>query len=182
MQIGVLSLQHVVIVCLHTLLLNPTLEIFVLFTCRKLVVGIVLYYRLKATLSVAFPWLSDVIDQRSASAGECFRPRQRGRHWLRLRVCDLFNVFEVAKCVQVFDWIFVSVEFTTVRGLNVLGYAVRMIRFFSNASWRCSGWCNLICLSRQLSEVNFFRHENSGQCKGVVSGIVDITRGVEYPV
>ena len=80
MQIGVLSLQHVVIVCLHTLLLDPTLEIFVLFTCRKLVVGIVLYYRLKATLSVAFPWLSDVIDQRSASAGECFRPRQRGRH------------------------------------------------------------------------------------------------------
>jgi len=28
--------------------------------------------------------------------------------------------------------------------------------------------------------VNFFRHENSGQWKGVFSGIVDDTRGVEY--
>jgi len=38
----------------------------------------------------------------------------------------------------------------------------------------------LIFLSHQLSEVNFFQHENSGERKGVFSGIVDDTRGVEY--
>jgi hypothetical protein len=38
---GVFFLQHVVTVCLHTLLLDPTLDIFVLFTHRKQVVGIV---------------------------------------------------------------------------------------------------------------------------------------------
>jgi len=31
----------------------------------------------------------------------------------------------------------------------------------------------VICLSRQLSEVNFFRHENLGQREVVFSGIVD---------
>jgi hypothetical protein len=41
-QSGVFFLQHVVIVRLHTLNLDPTLDIFVLFTRRKLVVGIVL--------------------------------------------------------------------------------------------------------------------------------------------
>jgi hypothetical protein len=40
MQSGVFFLQHVVIVCLHTLLVDPTLDIFVLFTRRKRVVGI----------------------------------------------------------------------------------------------------------------------------------------------
>ena len=39
-QSGVFFLQHVVIVRLHTLLLDPTLDIFVLFTRRKRVVGI----------------------------------------------------------------------------------------------------------------------------------------------
>jgi len=58
--------------------------------------------------------------------------------------------------------------------------ALRIVRFFWRATSRCSGWCNLICLSRQLSEVNFFQHENLGQQKGVFSGIVDDTRGVEY--
>ena len=38
----------------------------------------------------------------------------------------------------------------------------------------------MIGLSRQLSEVNFFQHEISGQRKGVFTGIVDDTRRVEY--
>jgi len=37
----------------------------------------------------------------------------------------------------------------------------------------------VICLSRQMSEVNFFQHENSGQRNGVFSGIVDDGGGVE---
>jgi hypothetical protein len=41
-QSGVFFLQHVVIVRLHALLLDPTLDIFVLFTRRKWVVGIIL--------------------------------------------------------------------------------------------------------------------------------------------
>jgi hypothetical protein len=41
-QSGVFFLQHVVIVHLHALLLHPTLDIFVLFTRRKRVVGIFL--------------------------------------------------------------------------------------------------------------------------------------------
>jgi len=42
MQSCVFFLQHVVIVRLHTLLLDPTLDIFVLFTRHEWVVGIVL--------------------------------------------------------------------------------------------------------------------------------------------
>jgi len=41
-QSGVFFLQHFVIVRLHALLLDPTLDIFVLFTRRERVVGIVL--------------------------------------------------------------------------------------------------------------------------------------------
>jgi len=41
-QSGVFFLQYVAIVRLHTLLLDPTLDMFVLFTRCKLVVGIVL--------------------------------------------------------------------------------------------------------------------------------------------
>jgi len=41
-QSGVFCLLHVVIVHLQAVLLDPTLDIFVLFTCRKCVVGIVL--------------------------------------------------------------------------------------------------------------------------------------------
>ena len=41
-QSGVTFLQHNVIVCLHAILLDPTLDIFVLFMLRKQVVGIVL--------------------------------------------------------------------------------------------------------------------------------------------
>jgi hypothetical protein len=39
---GVFFIQHVVIVHFHALLLDPTLDIFVLFTRHKRVVGIVL--------------------------------------------------------------------------------------------------------------------------------------------
>jgi hypothetical protein len=42
MQTGVFCLQHVVIVRLHAFLLDPTLDIFVLFTLCKWLVGIVL--------------------------------------------------------------------------------------------------------------------------------------------
>jgi hypothetical protein len=42
MQMGVFFLPHVYIVLLHALLVDPTLDIFSLFTCRKQVVGIVL--------------------------------------------------------------------------------------------------------------------------------------------
>jgi len=41
MQIGVFFLQHIVIVRLHALLLDPRLDIFVLFTRRKWTVAIV---------------------------------------------------------------------------------------------------------------------------------------------
>jgi hypothetical protein len=39
---GVFFLQHVIIVRLHAILLDPTLDIFLLFTCCKRIVGIVL--------------------------------------------------------------------------------------------------------------------------------------------
>ena len=49
---------------------------------------------------------------------------------MRLRVCDVFNMFEVGKRVQVFDSIFVSVEFTTLSGFNASGRAAK-VRFFA---------------------------------------------------
>ena len=101
-QSGVFFLQHVVIVRLHALLLDPALDIFVLFTRRNRVVGIVLQVRLKAPLSVAFSWLSNVIVQLSAGAGVYIRPWQRW-WWLGLCVCDVFTVLEVGKRVQVLD-------------------------------------------------------------------------------
>jgi hypothetical protein len=61
MQSGVIFHQHVVIVRLYALLPEPTVNIFVLFTCRKRIVGHDSYVRLKETLRVAFPWLSNVI-------------------------------------------------------------------------------------------------------------------------
>ena len=77
MQSGVLFPQHVVIVRLHACLFDLTLDIFVLFTRRKWVVGIGFQVRLKTTLSLAFPWLSIVIDQQSASAGVYIRLQPR---------------------------------------------------------------------------------------------------------
>ena len=38
----------------------------------------------------------------------------------------------------------------------------------------------MICLSRQLAEVNLFQYELSVEWKGVFSDIVDDKRGVEY--
>ena len=55
MRSGVSFLQPVVIVRLDAFLLDPTLDIFVLFTRRKRIVGIVLYVCLKATVSITFP-------------------------------------------------------------------------------------------------------------------------------
>ena len=91
-----------VIVRLHALLLDLTLDIFVLSTGRKWVVGIVLYFCLKVTPSLEFPSLSNVINQWRAGAGVYFYLRQRCR-WLRSRLCDVFNVIEVGKRVQVFN-------------------------------------------------------------------------------
>jgi len=103
MQRGVFFVQYFVIVRLHALLPDPTLDIFVLFTHRKHIVGIVLEVRLKETLSIVFPWHSNVIAQQSTGAGVGFRPRQRRWRWLRLRVCDVFKILDVGKCIQVFD-------------------------------------------------------------------------------
>jgi len=58
--------------------------------------------------------------------------------------------------------------------------ALHTVKFFWRATSRCSGWCNLICLSCQLSEVTFFWDGNLGQLKGVFSGILKDTRAVEY--
>jgi hypothetical protein len=81
MQSSVFFIQHVVIVRLDALLLDPTQDIFVLCTGRKQVVGIVLYVCLKATLSVSVPCLNTVITQRSTSTGQCFRLGQRMWQW-----------------------------------------------------------------------------------------------------
>jgi hypothetical protein len=59
-------LQHVVVVCLHTLLLDPSVDIFVLCTRHKWVVRSDLYIRLQATLRVACLWPSNVIDKSTA--------------------------------------------------------------------------------------------------------------------
>jgi hypothetical protein len=103
MQSGVFFLQHGVILRLHDILLDPTLDIFVLFTRLKRMVWIVLYVLLTANLSVAFPLVSNVIAQWNTGARECFRPQQRRRRWLRLRVGDVFKEFQVGERVQVFD-------------------------------------------------------------------------------
>jgi hypothetical protein len=42
---------------------------------------------------------------------------------LGLGLCNVFNVFEVGKRVQVFNWTFVSVEFTKLGEFNPLGHA-----------------------------------------------------------
>jgi len=111
-QSGVIFIQDVVIVCLHTHHLDPTVDISVLPTRCKRVVGIDLSVRLKATLSFAFPLLSNAIDRRTAGCGMYFRLQHMWRS-LRLRVCEVFIVFDVGKLVQVFDWSYHIVEFTT---------------------------------------------------------------------
>jgi hypothetical protein len=122
-QSGVFLLPHVVLVRLHALLLDLTQDIFVLFAHRKWIVANVLYVRLEETLSVAFPWVSNVIDQRSTGNRVSFRLRQRRQPWLTLSVCDVFKVFEVGKHVHVFDSIFDHVEFPTLSVFNASGCA-----------------------------------------------------------
>jgi hypothetical protein len=39
---------------------------------------------------------------------------------LTLRVCEVFNVFEVGNRVQIFNCIFVSIEFTTLSRLYMV--------------------------------------------------------------
>jgi fumarate reductase subunit C len=75
-----------------------------------------------ATLRIMFPWLSTVIDQGSAGARVYVRPRQRW-WWLRLRVCDVYKVFDVGECVHVFDRIFRTVEFATLSKFKPSGRA-----------------------------------------------------------
>jgi hypothetical protein len=75
MQSGVFFPQHIVIVRLHALLLDPTLGIFVLFTRHKRIVAIVLLVRLKAALSAGYQWLSNVFDQRRSGARVYFHQR-----------------------------------------------------------------------------------------------------------
>jgi hypothetical protein len=103
MQSGVFIRQPSVIVNLYSLLLDPTLDIFVQFTRRKLVLGSVLKVHLKATLCVVYPWLGNVTAPRSAGTQVYFCPRQKRWQWLRLEICDDVNVFEVGKRSQVFD-------------------------------------------------------------------------------
>jgi hypothetical protein len=92
---GVFFLQHVVIVRLDVNLLDPTLDILVLSTGRELVVGKILLSCLKVTLSIAFPCLSNVINQRSAGTMVYFIQRERRWLWSGLRVCDVSNLFKV---------------------------------------------------------------------------------------
>jgi hypothetical protein len=122
-QSDVFFLLHVVIVRLHALLVDTTLDIFILFTRHEWIVGIVWSVRLKASLSVPFPSLSNVLVQWSAGAWVYFRPRQRWR-WFRLHVCDVVNVFKVGNRVHVCNRIFVSIGFTTLSRFNVSGGTV----------------------------------------------------------
>jgi hypothetical protein len=45
----------------------------------------------------------------------CFHLRQWRWWWLRFRVCNVFDVFNLRKHIQVLDWIYVSNEFTLLR-------------------------------------------------------------------
>jgi hypothetical protein len=102
-QSGDSFLQPFTIECLHALLLDPTLDIFILFTHRKWIVGIVVYVHLKATVWVELPWLSNVIPPRSTGAGVCSCPHHWRLWWLRLRVCNAIKVVDVGTCVQDFQ-------------------------------------------------------------------------------
>jgi hypothetical protein len=47
--------------------------------------------------------------------------------WLRLHVCNVFNLFEDGKRVQVFDHIFASDEFTLLSWFNASGLAANIL-------------------------------------------------------
>jgi hypothetical protein len=63
---GVFFLQHIVIVCLHAVLLDPKLDIFVLFAHRKQLVLIGFQVRVNDTMIFPFPWLRNEHNQWSA--------------------------------------------------------------------------------------------------------------------
>jgi hypothetical protein len=56
------------------MLLDPTLDIFLLFLCPKRIVGIVLMVVLKETLTVPFTWHSNVNSLQRNAARVYFRP------------------------------------------------------------------------------------------------------------
>ena len=142
--------------------------------------GIVLTVRQMATLTIAWPWLHNVIRQWSTCAGARFYQPLRWKSWISVQVCHGLNQVQVQNDVQVFDLIYVTVAFAKLRGIKMSGSTpiIRILLVFQCKVFRML--CYLICLSHQLSEVNFFRHENSGQRKGDFRGIVDDMRGVDY--
>jgi len=123
MQCGVFFLQLVVIVCHHTIVLDPTPAIFVLLTHCKQVVGIFIASPVQAFLSVAFTWLRNIIAQQRAGAGEYFCPWQRRLLQLRHAICNVFILVVVGKRMLVFDGIIDGVESTTLSELNSSGRA-----------------------------------------------------------
>lgn len=96
-------LRHIVIVHLNALLLDSTLDIFVLFMRHKWEVGIVVIVTRVATKRIVFLRLRNSFAQWSIIAGICILTCQRSQPQLRLRVCDNFNMFEVRSQVQLFD-------------------------------------------------------------------------------
>jgi len=115
--------EHEVIVCLHAILREPTQHIFVLFTHCKWVVGIVSLFRPKATVTVTFHWLSNIINQWNAGTGVCFGLRHRIRLCLKLWEFDVTTAVEMMNHFEVLDLIFVRVELVTMSGLNKLGHS-----------------------------------------------------------
>jgi hypothetical protein len=100
---------------------------------------------------------------------------------LRLQVGDIFNVVMVGKWVPVFDLSSGSIECTMLNGFNVSGSTASRHNLLAfNLTVSRVVKCDF--LSRQLSEVNFFRHEDSGQQTGVFAGIVVKTRGIKHAV
>jgi hypothetical protein len=130
-------------------------------------------------MSIAFPWLSNVIAQWSTGAKVCFCPGQRRSQWSRLRICDVFNRFEVATNVSVFDSILLCVQYTMQGMYNVSGRAAngQILPACNLKVFRMVSCDMSIC---HLSEMNIFRNENSAQSRGGFSGSVDDTQGVEY--
>jgi len=112
--------QLSVVVHLPALPFDPTLDMFLLCTCCKWVVPIVMQVPLKVTMSVMCPWLSKGFTQRSTGATECFYLWQSRWRWSRARVCDVVSLLEVSKWVNIFNCIFVTIEFKMLSGFHKL--------------------------------------------------------------
>jgi hypothetical protein len=76
------------------------------------------------------PWLSNIIDQQSASDGVYIHPRQSWQ-WLSLRDCDVVNLFEGGKYVQVLDGICVCIGFTMLSRFNASEHAASTQRLLA---------------------------------------------------